>query len=97
MEIAARERSIAQLQSRLDAEIELRRGQDAAMASRDSELERVKAEANKWRLRVPKLVATIKAHDATLTAHSLAAGGTRCGTGRARRAGRRTPDDHRGA
>jgi predicted flap endonuclease-1-like 5' DNA nuclease len=70
MEIAARDRSIAQLQSRLDAEIELRRGQDAAMASRDSELERVKAEANKWRLRVPKLVATIKAHDATLTAHN---------------------------
>ena len=70
MEIAARDRGIAQLQSRLDAEIELRRGQDAAMASRDSELERVKAEANKWRLRVPKLVATIKAHDATLAAHA---------------------------
>ena len=70
MEIAARDRGIAQLQSRLDAEIELRRGQDAAMASRDSELERTKAEANKWRLRVPKLVATIKAHDATLAAHA---------------------------
>ncbi len=69
MEIAARDRSIAQLQSRLDAEIELRRGQDAAMMSRNSELERAKAEANKWRLRVPKLVATIKAHDATLAAH----------------------------
>ncbi len=69
-EIAARDRGIAQLQSRLDAEIELRRGQDAAMASRDSELERAKAEANKWRLRVPKLVATIKAHDATLAAHA---------------------------
>ena len=70
MEIAARDRSIAQLQSRLDAEIELRRGQDANLASRDSELERANAEATKWRLRVPKLVATIKAHDATLAAHA---------------------------
>ena len=69
-DIAQRDFSIGELQSRLDAESVHRRTADIDGQGRESELERLRAEVSKWQARVPKLVATIKARDATVAAHA---------------------------
>jgi predicted flap endonuclease-1-like 5' DNA nuclease len=68
-DLAAREQLAAQLQQRLDAEVEQRSGVSAELLARKADVERFAAEVAKWQARVPKLVATIKARDTSLAAH----------------------------
>ncbi len=64
--VIARDQHIAALQARVGTETDLRNEAQKTCNVQAGEIERVTSEAAKWQARVPKLVATIKARDATI-------------------------------
>jgi predicted flap endonuclease-1-like 5' DNA nuclease/chromosome segregation ATPase len=64
--LTARDAQIAELQTRLAGETQAARSLQTELDGRTAEIDRAHAEGAKWRARVPKLVATIKARDTAL-------------------------------